>query len=96
MKRQEPEKIGDVLRQTLEDQGMTERLYETRAIALWPALVGEEIAAQSARPYINKGLMTIHVRNASLRHELNMSRSSLVKIINESLGRDTIQDIKFK
>ena len=58
MKRQDPELIGDVLRQTLQQQGMTGRLYETRAVALWPAVVGEEIAALCGRPYVNDAART--------------------------------------
>ena len=96
MKRQDPELIGDVLRQTLQQQGMSGRLYETRAVALWPAVVGEEIAALCGRPYVNDGVMTVHVRMASLRQELNMSRSSLRRIINETLGRETIREIYFR
>ncbi|MBD5194313.1 MAG: DUF721 domain-containing protein [Bacteroides sp.] len=96
MKRTDPEKIGDVLRQTLSNSGLTDRLYETRAINLWPSVVGDEIAALSSRPMIFKRIMTVYVRNAALRQELNMSRSSLVKIINETLGREVITDIRFR
>ena len=96
MKRIEPESIGDVLRQTLQAEGLTERLYETKAVALWPQIVGQEIASQTARPYVNKGVMTVHVRSAVLRQELNMSRSQLLDIINETLGRETITQLFFR
>ena len=62
MKRLEPESIGDVLRQTLQEQGMTERLYETRAVSLWPSVIGEDIASMTGRPVVNNGLMTVYVR----------------------------------
>lgn len=96
MKRFEPQSVGDVLRQTLQEGGMTDRLYETRAAALWPTIVGAEIARQSSRPLVSKGIMTIYVKVAPLRQELNMSRSSLIKIINDSLGREVIKDIYFR
>lgn len=96
MKRREPELLGDILRQTLQEQGMTERLYETRAIALWPSIVGEDIASQSSRPSVSDGVMTVYVRNASLRHELNMSRSVLAGMINETLGRRVIKELYFR
>lgn len=96
MKRLEPESVGDVLRQALSDQGLTDKLYETRAINLWPTIVGEHIAGLTARPIVYNGLMTIYVRNASLRQELNMSRSKLRKIINETLQREVITDLRFK
>lgn len=96
MKRVEPESIGDVLRQTLQQQGMTGRLYEAKAVALWPSVVGEHIAAMCGRPVIYNGLMTLYVRSASLRQELNMSRTQLKRLINETLGREVVSDIRFK
>lgn len=96
MRRIEPESVGDVLRQTLQEQGMTDRLYETKAEALWSRVVGEELAAQTSRPSVYKGKMTVYVRNASLRHELNMSRSKIVSIINEMLGREVIKELFFR
>ena len=59
MKRLEPESIGDVLRQTLQEQGMTERLYETRAVSLWPSVIGEDIASMTGIGIIASG--TQHV-----------------------------------
>lgn len=85
-----------MLRQAIEQQGMTGRLYETRAISLWPAIAGQEIASQCGRPFVYNGIMTISVRNASLRQELNMNRSILARIVNESLGREVINDMRFK
>ena len=96
MKRIEPEAIGDVLRQTLQQQGMTERLYETKAVSLWPSIVGADIASQTARPYVNRGIMTVHVHGAALRQELNMSRSILIRMINEAVGRETIKELFFR
>lgn len=96
MKRLEPESVGDVLRQALQDQGMTGRLYETRAAALWPSVVGEDIASRTGRPVVCNGLMTVYVRAAALRQELNMCRSGLVRHMNDILGRQVITDIRFK
>ena len=96
MKRIEPESIGDVLRQTLQEQGLTDRLNETKAIALWPAVVGPEIAAHCSRPEVRKGVMTVHVRTAPLKHELSMNRSALIRIINENIGKDVIKEIYFR
>lgn len=96
MKRHEAESIGDVLRQTLQEQGLTERLYETKAIGLWPTIVGAEIAAVTSRPSVFNGVMTIHVRTAPLRHELNMSRTTLIGLINKTLGREVIKELYFR
>lgn len=43
MKRQNEESLGDVLRRTIEENGMTARLDETRAASLWPGIVGPRL-----------------------------------------------------
>lgn len=96
MKRQDAEQIGDVLRRALETQGLTSKLDETKAVAIWPKIIGQHIAELCSRPWVDKGRMTIYVKNASLKHELNMNRSSLVKLINESLGKEVISEIFFR
>lgn len=96
MKRVAPELIGDVLRQVLHQQGMTERLYEAKAAAAWPSVVGPHLAAQCGKPVVFNGLMTVYVRSAALRQELHMSRSVLMRLLNEAVGHDAIRELRFK
>lgn len=96
MKRVEPESLGDILRQAIQEEGLSQRLLETRAEALWPHIVGKDIAQLTSRPYVVNGVMYLYVKQAPLRQELHMTRSRLVKIINETLGKEVIKDIKFK
>lgn len=95
MKRIDPEQIGDVLRQTLAEEGLADRLMEVRAAALWPAIVGEALASQCGKPFVNRGLMTVRIPSAALRQELTMSRSSLIANINENLKKEIIKEIRF-
>lgn len=96
MKRIEPESIGDVMRRTLSEEGMTVRLLEAKAVQLWPAVVGEELAAMMSKPVLSRGLMTCYVRNAPLRQELNMHRSRLCELLNEAVGKDVVKEIRFR
>ena len=95
MKRVEAESLGDVLRRSIEEDNLGERLQEVRAASLWRPIVGPVIADQSGKPTVRRGLMTVCVRSATLRHDLLMSRSTLVKLINEALGAEIIKDIRF-
>lgn len=95
MERRKPEQIGDVLRSLFEENSMQNRLDEVRAADMWPNIVGEAIALLCSKPFVNNGLMTIGVKSASLRHELNMNRSSLIKALNLSLGKDIVKEIRF-
>lgn len=95
MKRLETESIGDVLRRTLEEAGMTGRLDELKAADLWPLIVGPWIASRTLRPYVKAGVMQIRVMEAPLRHELHMLRSTLLAEINRHIGKEVIREIRF-
>lgn len=95
MKRYDPQPVGDVLRSLLEETSLQSRMDELKAVSLWPSIVGEELAGLCRKPVVKKGVMQVGVPNASLRNELHMNRSRLREIINRTLGKDIITEIKF-
>ena len=95
MKRYDPQPVGDVLRSLLEETSLQSRMDELKAVSLWPSIVGEELAGLCRKPEVKKGVMQVGVPNASLRNELHMNRSRLREIINRTLGKDIITEIKF-
>lgn len=95
MQRRTPEKVGDVLRALLEETSLQSRMDELRAADLWKKVVGEAIAMHTSHPQVKKGVMSIGVKNASLRQELTMNRSRLRELINKSIGKETITEIRF-
>ena len=95
MERKYPEKIGDVLREFLEESSLHERLDELRAAELWPRVAGKEISDLCSKPIVKSGVMKIGVKNASLRQELHMNRTSLKNYINEIIGKEIISEIRF-
>lgn len=95
MQRHTPQSVGDVLRDLLEESSLQNRMEELKAAALWPKIVGIEMAKLTSRPTVKEGVMTIGVPNASLRNELHMNRSRLCEIINSHIGKKIITDIRF-
>lgn len=95
MEKSEIKSIGDVLRQAIEETNMQGRLDELRAADLWPSIVGEEIASRTMKPLVRSGAMTIRVVDASLRQELTMHRSLLLREINRLMNKETITSLRF-
>ncbi len=96
MERKDFTTIADVLRQCFENSAMQERLEETRACDAFATVVGEGFSSLCSKPAMKRGVMTIGVRNASLRSELHMRRSSIAAAINEIVGKETVKNIIFK
>ena len=95
MKRSDARSVGDILRDLFRDNCMEQELNEQKAVGLWSTVVGENIASQCRRPFVSRGLMTVGVSNASLRHELTMTRSGIKDTLNKLLGKETINEIRF-
>ncbi len=95
MKRVEPEAVGDVLRMAIEHSQMAVHLDELHAADFWPAIAGPDIAAKCGRPFIQNGKMSIRVPDASLRQELTMSRSLIIREFNRLAGKDVVKSLRF-
>ena len=95
MQRHTPQSVGDVLRNLLEETSLLNRMDELNAAALWKKIAGEALAAQTSSPHVKNGVMSIGVPNAALRNELLMNRSRLRNIINKTIGKEVITEIRF-
>lgn len=95
MERHSPQSVGDVLRNLLEETSLQNRMDELKAADLWRKITGNSIADITSRPTVKNGLMSIGVPNASLRNELHMNRTRLKEIINETIGKEIITEIRF-
>lgn len=94
MRRCDPQSIGEILRLAIEHYSLGTSLAETRAVASWPEIVGPDVAAACSRPSVNNGVMTVSVQGASLRQELSMTRSHLVRRLNDSAGKKVITELR--
>lgn len=95
MEKLEPKSVGDVIRNLLEETSLADRMEELKAASLWPHVIGRNIAELTSKPFVKAGVMSIGVPNAALRNELHLNRSRLRQLINESIGKEIIKEIKF-
>lgn len=95
MQRHEPQSVGDVLRNLLEETSLQDRMDELKAASMWDKVVGKSFAKQTSKPSVKNGIMTVGIPNASLRNELMMNRTRLREIINKNIGKEVITEIKF-
>lgn len=95
MKRNEPESIADVLRQTIREANMERNLLEAEAMRKWKIIVGQHIYSMAKPIEVKNSVMIVSVANAALRHELSMTKTSLIGAINDALSQPAISDIRF-
>ena len=95
MKRQNALPIGDMIRRFLREGGLESPLNEYRLIQAWETVLGKAIAGYTGQMYIKNQTLYVHLTSPALRQNLQMSRQSLVKRLNEAVGAQVIVDIVF-
>lgn len=88
--------IGGVIKKLLGSyrQGADEGLV--KIWDLWDQAVGEAIA-RNARPWAFKGkLLLVNVSSSTWAHQLQFLKEDIIKAVNNALGSDMIEEIKFK
>lgn len=95
MFRQKVESLRDVLLRTLREQGLETPLKQKRLVEAWPEVAGPVIARYTLNTYIYNQTLFVRLSNPSLRSDLSMMRSELVKKLNDVVGEQVIVDIRF-
>ena len=88
--------IGDILRGVLKTCRGNCNGELSEVWNLWDSAVGDVIA-QNARPEAFKGrLLLVNVNSPPWMHQLQFLKKDIIKKLNAAMGKDMVQDIKFK
>lgn len=95
MFRKKVRSIAELLPEFLRNEGLETPLQQKRLLNCWDTIVGAPIAAYCGEKFIKNQTLYVKVNNPSLRADLTMSRSTLVRRLNEQVGAQVIADIRF-
>ncbi|MBP1673219.1 MAG: hypothetical protein H6Q25_1034 [Bacteroidetes bacterium] len=88
--------IGDIVKQFLEKYGKNDLFLEKQAVSSWPKIVGPLIARYTHKVSSKNGILTVYVKNSTLRFELMGMRSEIIQKLNQEVGKDVIKEILLK
>jgi len=80
----------------LRSLGVEKRLAAYDVMALWPDVVGAQIARVTAPQRVERGVLYVDVASAPWRAELTMKRQELIDKLNAHAGARIILDIRFR
>ena len=96
MRRTDPIRIGDLLKNVVENNPKMSRMFlEARVVEAWKN-IDPYIAAQTTRINITHGKLNVWIASSALRHEIFMRRTELVAQINQSVGQPVITALYVK
>lgn len=95
MKKTQAMTIGQIVEEYLKKENLDTALDEHRASALWPQIVGQGINRYTVSRWVKDGVLHVQLSSAPLRSELMLNRTKIIKMVNDTLGREVIKEIVF-
>ena len=86
--------LDEVLSKFLREGGLETPLLQKRLIDAWEEVTGPMVERYTGEKYIKNQTLFVKINNPSLRQDLSMMRSQLVKRLNEAVGSFVISDVK--
>lgn len=93
MKKTDPKLLGDIIRESLQRDGIESRFNEQRAAYLWGDVVGLGVNRYTTRRYIDCGTLHVFISSAALKQDLSFMRASIIKSLNDAIGAEVVKDI---
>ena len=95
MIRKKEQKLGSLLQHFLREQGLETPLNEYRAVQIWPEIVGPAISRYVGKVFIKNCIMYVQIRSAALRENLTHQRTVLAQRVNQQIGAQGVNEIRF-
>jgi hypothetical protein len=96
MRKQQAERLGDIIYQFLREEGLETPYNEFRLIESWPEVMGQGIANYTADLQIRNRVLYVRLRSSVIRAELMAARRNLVYKLNNYIGAQVIDNIVFQ
>ena len=96
MRRQNTEKLSDILGQVLKQNHLDEKLYETRVLKSWSVVLGENVMNYTSNLYFSKKRLYVTLTSAVLRQELFLTREEIRNSLNNYVGFPVVKEIVFQ
>lgn len=87
--------LGEAIEYYLRSTKMYSRFQEQEIISHWTEVMGEAIANHTKDIQVRNSVLYVKLDSAVLRKELEMARDKVVRNLNNSVGNQVINTIKF-
>ncbi|GAB3194916.1 putative nucleic acid-binding Zn ribbon protein [Pontibacter aydingkolensis] len=87
--------IGDSLKALMKAYRLDGKLGEVQLVQNWEKIMGKPIAMKTQQLYFKDGKLFVRLTSAPLKHELNMSKSKVIEMLNIEAGSNVVKDVVF-
>ncbi|MGB0477397.1 MAG: DUF721 domain-containing protein [Flavobacteriaceae bacterium] len=89
------QKIKAILGEFISKNALSDGIDTARIQENWSSIMGENISAYTKEVSLQQDVLIVKLSSSVLRQELSYGKEKIVEMINKSLGKNKIQDIRF-
>lgn len=93
MKKHNDKRIDEVLKDLVGGYKHKSKLYKNKLSVTWENTMGPTIAKYTSRISIRNKKLFITIDSAPLKQELSFGKDKILKVMNEELGEDYIEEV---
>ncbi len=93
MSRHNEHSLKDAIDLLLKTYKLDEKLAEKRLISSWENVMGAMIAKHTTDIYIKHKQLFVTLDSSALRNELVLAKSKIVKMLNDAVGTEVINEV---
>lgn len=86
--------IDEILKEFIKENNLTKGIQKLLVEKLWPELMGKGIANYTESVTLKNKTLVIKLKSSVLREELSYGKEKIIKMMNEHLGEEVINQIK--
>jgi len=87
--------LNDIIAKLLRDLDIEQKVNQSKAIVLWPKIVGKRISEVSKPQRVANGILFVHVDSPIWRSELVFMKYKILHRLETELGKGVVKDIRF-
>jgi hypothetical protein len=93
MRRSRTQKIEELVKLVLKEQGLDVKLKELELIKTWEKVIGKNVSNATTNLYVKNRKLFVEVRSSIVRNELMLIKTGLIQALNKEVGERIIDDI---
>lgn len=86
--------IDEILKEFIKENNLTKGIQKLTVEKLWPTLMGSGIANYTESVTLKNKTLVIKLKSSVLREELSYGKEKIIKMMNEHIGEEVINQIK--
>ncbi len=87
--------VGDAIEEFLHTHRLKTKFNETYVVSAWEKIMGKAISSRTLKIYVFEKKLFLQVDSSPLRNELLIGKSKIIRLVNEDVGSQTIEDVVF-